>query len=294
MAGTTRALAHRYIGTRHQAGHLNDRSAEVLRSKLRIFADHAPDNPARLHRRHAERYVGARGLAASTRRGRLSAIRGFARWLILERIVDHDWTLGVEAPKVPQGLPRFLTDDEARRAVAACPDRRTRLCVTLMLQEGLRRTEVARMLRQDIDRARGAMIVRGKGYEGRGSRVLPVSDETMAAVDAYVAERPGTVGPLVVSHRHRFELVALSAARIGEIVTGVLVDAGVKAVAGDGKSPHALRHTMAQHMVDRGADVRQVQSALGHAHLKTTEVYLRGDVADLRPAMGGREYGGGL
>lgn len=290
MGGTTRGLAMHYVLTRHRAGFLNDRSAEVLRSALRRFAEGAPDAPRLIKRRHAERFVGARGLAASTRRGRLSALRGFARWLIVEKITDHDWTLGVEAPRVPQGLPRFLTGGEARQVVGACPDARSRLCVTLMLQEGLRRKEVADALRQDVDRARGAMIVRGKGFEGQGSRVLPVSDETLEAVDAYIAERPGTVGPLVVSHRHRFELVPLSPGRVGEIVTDVLVAAGVKAVAGDGKSPHALRHTMAQHMVDGGADVRQVQTALGHAHLKTTEVYLRGDVSDLRGAMGGRSY----
>jgi site-specific recombinase XerD len=121
--------------------------------------------------------------------------------------------------------------------------------------------------------------------------VLPLSAQTRAAMVAYLnAEVIGGGGPLIRS-RVRPES-GVSPATVGELVKGVMVEAGVKEYVGDGRSAHALRHTCAQDLVDAGADIRKVQRVLRHASIRNTEVYLRGEVKGIREVMAGRTYGG--
>ena len=83
----------------------------------------------------------------------------------------------------------------------------------------------------------------------------------------------------------------LSPQRVGELVTKAMWEAGVKLSNGDGMSPHALRHSAAHDMVGAGADILEVQQALGHRSIRSTMIYLRGHVSpDLRAAMAGRSY----
>lgn len=281
-------LALRYVAERVAKGELTKRSATTIRSKLLDFAEATKVDPKKVTRRHVERWLARPGLSPAYRRARLSALRGFCRWCVLNGHMTKDPTLGLKTPRVPKGLPRALSLEETGRVIDAAPDLRTRLICLLMVQEGLRRIEVARAQFADLDARKRTLRVRGKGGGGEPTRTLPLSDETMSVLARYLAEQSVTSGPLIRSHKHPDR--GITASHASHLVLLAFRDSGVKAYNGDGKSAHALRHTAAQDMLDQGAELRQVQAALGHSTVKTTEVYLRGEVAGLRDAMAGRSY----
>jgi site-specific recombinase XerD len=131
------------------------------------------------------------------------------------------------------------------------------------------------------------MLVRGKGNR---ERWLPISDETLAALHEYIAEAPGSAGPLLRSVTHPGR--GITSSYVGVLISKGMLASGIKSHGYDGKSAHALRHTMAGAMIDDGADVRDVQAALGHSNRSTVHVYLRRRVAAgrLREVMGQRSY----
>ena len=282
------ALVFRYMRERVARGELVKETARQYESRLLEFARSTPD--ARdVKRRHVEKWMEREGLSVHYRRARLSALRSFTAWCVLNGHMDKDPTLGIKLPRLPELLPRYLSADEMSRLMAECHDTRTRLAALLMVQELLRRGEVARLQIGDIDLGKRTIAVRGKGGRGDVTRREPISEETYAAMRAYLAETRQHAGPLFRSKRDVTQPV--SGAQLGADVTKAMYRAGVKGYSFDGRSPHALRHTGAQDLVDAGVDMRVVQKALGHKRLATSELYVRGDVNGLREAMAGRSYG---
>lgn len=170
--------------------------------------------------------------------------------------------------------------------LAVCPDARARVITLLMVQEGLRCCEVAGLEIQDIDWNEQLVLI--KTSKGDNERVLPLSDETAEAITAYLKEQPSSCGPLVRSCLEPTSRI--SAKYVSRLVVGWVADAGLKGRPYDGLSAHALRHTAATDMLRSGAHLRDVQAALGHRNLQSTQVYLAWVVGDLRTAMGGRSY----
>jgi len=282
-------LSYRYVAQRKARGEVNERTAEQLEGRLRSFALLVDTRPERVRRRHVERWMEVPGLSPAYRRARLSALRGFCQWCVQNGHMPKDPTLGVKLPTVPQGLPRARPREDTRRVLEHCPDLRTRVCALLMVQEGLRRAEVANAQVADLCLRARTLGVRGKGGRGLVTRTVPVSDETCRTITAYMAEVGMTAGHLIRSVKWPDR--GVSAQRVGELVTAAMWDAGIKRANGDGVSPHALRHSAAHDMIDEGADVLEVQQMLGHRSIQNTMVYLRGHVsADLRRAAGGRTY----
>jgi site-specific recombinase XerC len=282
-------LAVRYVTYRRGAGELNERSAAQIRSRLLDFAAHAPADPHRVGRRHVEAWLERPGLAPSYRRTRLSALRGFCRWCVVHGYMRRDPTAAARAPRVPEGVPKRLRPDEAQALVAvAAADPRTYLIVLLMLQECLRRAEVAALDVDDVDFAERTLAVRGKGGGGRHTAVLPISSETWGALTTYLAVEGHRYGPFV---RNRVRAHGrLAASTVSELVHDAMVDAGVKRPGDASRTPHSLRHTGAHDMLAHTHDVRAVQQALRHSSVRSTEVYLRGQVGQLGKVMGGRRY----
>lgn len=288
MAGLLK-LSYRYVAQRRARGEINDRTAEQLESRLRSFALLADVRPERVRRRHVERWLEVPDLSPAYRRSRLSALRGFCEWCVVNGHMPKDPTLGVKMPTVPQGLPRARPREDTAKILAHCGDLRTKVAVLLMVQEGLRRAEVANAQVADLCLRAQTLAVRGKGGRGQVTRVVPVSDETARMIRAYLSEVGMTAGPLIRSVKWPDR--GVKPQRIGELVTDAMWAAGVKMANGDGCSPHALRHSAAHDMIDAGADVLEVQQMLGHRSINNTMVYLRGHVSpDLRKAAGGRNY----
>lgn len=278
--------ATRYIYEGVRRGNFAPTTATSYRSILRAFARESGDpRTTALTRRHVARWYGTLDCAPSTTRHRLSVVQTFCQWLVLNGHTPRDPSLGFKPPAQPKYLPRNLTADECEATLAACPDARARLIVTLMLQLGLRCVEVSNLEVGDIDRSAGLALIRGKG---RHERVLPVTCEAELALRAYLAEHPATSGPLVRSYQRPWK--PLSPGYISNRVALWMRQAGVKEQARDGKSAHAGRHTCFTDMLVSGANVRQVQAAAGHQSLQTTQRYLGWNVEELRGAMEGRTY----
>lgn len=277
---TLAQLAAAYIADRLHRSRFRPKTADTVRFTLAGLMRHAPEDPTQLTRQHVEGWLADTKMAPATARSRLSQIRGFCRWLRRQGLLTGDPTLDVDGPRTPRYVPRGLKSQAVSAALASCPDTRARLILLLMCQEGLRCLEVANLELGDVDFDGRIMLVRGKGGH---ERVLPVSEESWGALIEYLTERPAYAGPLVRSYNdpHR----GIDASYISTLVARWLRAAGVEATA------HALRHTAASDMLRNGAHLRDVQAALGHVSLSTTQRYLPWVVGDLRQAMAGRRYG---
>lgn len=208
---------------------------------------------------------------------KLSALRHFYKYLLLDRLIGEDPTLNIETPKQWKVLPKALSRDEASQVMKA--DRHvadSKLAVALWARDkammemlyagGLRVSELVNLKLEDVKLDQGYALVRGKGDK---DRVVPMGQPAIQAVGAYLAEgrrevAGGKNSPNVFIARGAR---ALTRQRIWQ-----LVRAAAKAT-GRPASPHMLRHSCATHMVEGGADLRTVQTILGHADIATTQVY---------------------
>lgn len=239
-------------------------------------------------RKHVERWISELDCSPATIRSRLSVLRNFCEWCLVHGYMKADPTLGIHGPRQPDAMPRELVDDEITRLLKVLPDARAEVIVMLGLVQGLRCSSMTAQLRQDIDLTGRMMLV--SYAKGNKQQWLPLLEDTYGAVVAYYRESPGLTGPLLRSETHPGR--GLTAGHIGKMQATWMYEAGVKLYPRDGKSGHALRHTRAGTMLDDGADIREVQAALGHASLSSTFIYTRRRQADgkLRDAMGRRRY----
>lgn len=227
----------------------------------------------------------ANGVESRSIARKLSALKGFYRWLLLDGRIVQDPTLNVESPTSWKVLPKSLGEAEvqemlertgaaARGADAGGPGLALRLrdhaILELLYAGGLRVGEICGLrvedVRLDVQRAQ----VRGKGDK---ERIVPLGRQACEALEEYLERgRPGLARAGVGVQRWMFLSVrgkVLTRQWVWEMVrgsSGGLLGVGTA-------SPHKLRHSCATHMVDHGADLRSVQVFLGHADISTTEVY---------------------
>ena len=210
---------------------------------------------------------------------KLSALRGLYRWLLLDRRVEADPTVNVESPASWKVLPKALAEGEVSEmldrsgAAAAAQDAdglvmRDHAILELLYGGGLRVGEICSLRVEDLHLETGRAQVRGKGDK---ERVVPLGRSAVEALRVYLERgRPTllqTGGKRVLTlERHAF----LSAR--GRPLTRQWVWEMVRAMDRRA-SPHTLRHSCATHMVEHGADLRSVQTILGHADIATTQVY---------------------
>lgn len=277
--------------------YLDARRGDLARLSLRNYRyilgtaaeEIGPDLLVRnLRRDHIEAWMSAWQGAPSTARKRLSAMRGFCEWLVLHDYIRRDPTLGVKGPRQPQAMPRELDATQVDTVLVSVPDLRAVLMVLLAVSAGLRAAEIAGLRREDIDLDARLMLVHGKFDK---ERWLGIGDQLHETICAYLATEPGQTGYLVRSAKHPGR--GISPTYVSMLVSAWMRDAGVKRHARDGRSAHALRHSFAGELLDRGVDIRVVSSALGHATLTPTMVYLRRRIAaqQLVGVMGQHRYG---
>lgn len=236
----------------------------------------------------ATQWVHDQALRPNARKGRLSRLRPYVRWLVRHGHLDFDITIDIPAVKIPHPAPKDLTPAAIRRLIDAAPDRRGRLIVVMMVQCGLRCVDLSRALIEDIDTSSRRLAVRAKGGGGEVTHTVPIPTEAWELlVSEVLAVRRS--GPIICA-QNRLSPTAVSRGHLSKLVQRWIIAAGLKSFPFDGVGAHALRHTCAQDMLDRGADIRAVQAALGHAHQSTTEIYLRREPPGLRDAMEGRRY----
>jgi integrase/recombinase XerD len=209
----------------------------------------------------------------------LVAIRQLFKFLMKERVLKADPVSEIELPRPTKSLPTFLDVDEVERLLAA-PDAATpkgirdRAMLEVLYASGLRVSELVTLPTDGIDLERGFVLVRGKGNK---ERVIPLGKISLDALKTYLASSRNTFldATDVVGAAQQTALFLTSR---GEPMTRqgfwkLLKQYAVAAGITKPISPHKLRHSFATHLVERGADLRAVQSMLGHADLSTTEVY---------------------
>ena len=226
-------------------------------------------------------------------RGALVSVRGIHRFALDEGLVTHDPTEELHGGRVPQGIPKALSETEVLallNAVTGDDPRalRDRAVLETLYAGGIRIAELVGLDRADIDLVDGVVRVFGKGSK---ERIVPIGRMARDALDDYFRRgRPELEGQRAASRRAARppgDPVFLNA-RGGRLTRQscwrIVRDAGLRAGLGDGLSPHVLRHSCATHMLDHGADIRVVQELLGHASLSTTQVYTKVSPERLRQA----------
>ena len=208
---------------------------------------------------------------------KLSALRCFFRFLVREGHCRLDPTAGISSPRAPKRLPNPLgVDDcvalveENRSRGSAAAELRNRALVELLYGAGLRVGELASLDVRDVDPRRGDVRVMGKGGK---ERVVPLPAAAREALGAWLDSRrgPGVLAePLFTSLRPRPDGPRRLGARD---MRRVLKARARRAGIADRVHPHRLRHSYATHLLDMGADLREIQELLGHASLSTTEKY---------------------
>ena len=230
-----------------------------------------------------------RGLSRASAARKLASARTFLRYLRREGLIEGDAGALVPTPKRDVRMPVHLSEEEMQRFVTAPAlddplGRRDRAMLELFYASGLRLSEVAGLDVDDVNLS--AQMVRALGKGGK-QRIVPFNKSTASAIRAYlkdraaiVRERPARAG------RHDRGADALFVNYRGARLTVRSIDRMVRryaAVAGVrlGVSPHALRHSFATHLLQRGADLRAIQELLGHARLSTTQRYTHVNAAQL-------------
>jgi len=229
-----------------------------------------------------ERYVQSQqrdGKAATSVARSLVAVRSLHRFLAEEGRLARNPAAAVESPKVPQGLPKPLSEAEVESLLASVVghgplERRDRAILEVLYGTGIRISELVGLSMGDVDLTDRVMRVFGKGSH---ERVVPIGRFAADALTDWLA--PSGRGALVPerwARRGDAEAVFLNA-RGGRLsrqgAWGIVRAYADRVGLGDRLSPHVLRHSCATHMLDHGADIRVVQELLGHASVATTQVY---------------------
>jgi integrase/recombinase XerD len=206
---------------------------------------------------------------------KVSCVRGFYKWLLIEKRVTRDPTVNIESPSSWLVLPKSLAESEVREmlaktgAAARAGDAdgmalRDHAMLELLYAGGLRVGEIVALRQEDLRLETASVQVRGKGDK---ERIVPIGRSAVEAIEAYVARGRGGL----LRGGKGLERALFLSVR-GRPLTTQMVWRIVKALDSHA-SPHTLRHSMATHMVEHGADLRTVQTLLGHADIATTQVY---------------------
>ena len=221
--------------------------------------------------------LGARGLSPATAARRRAAVRQFYRFVLGEGWRDDDPSRRVEAPRRGRSLPKVLSREEMDRLIAAATARdgaqglRFGCMVELAYASGLRISELTGLPLAALAQDPAYLIVRGKGGK---ERLAPLNATARAAVKAYLQVRVSFLpkgdraNPWLFPSRGKAG--RLTPRRFAQVLDEAAAGAGIDPAR---VSPHVLRHAFATHLLEGGADLRVVQTLLGHADIATTQIY---------------------
>jgi integrase/recombinase XerD len=218
----------------------------------------------------------ATGLAPRTLARRISALRQFYKFLMIDGIRHDDPAGDLETPGLGRPLPKILSEKEvaglitAARAEAEGEGDRLVCLVELLYATGLRISELVTLPLAAARRDPRFLVVTGKGGK---ERVVPLSEPSRAALAAYINSRDRFLTgsrPSRWLFPSRGRAGHLTRQRAGQLLKELAVKSGLDP---ERLSPHVLRHAFASHLLDHGADLRSVQQMLGHADIATTQIY---------------------
>lgn len=271
-----RGLLEEFLTTLSRGRGLRPLTARAYRADLERLACWRPGalsgRPDLDTLRSFVRHETARGLSSRSVAREVSTLRTYFDWMVERGLAEANPARLLPVPRVVRKLPGFLGVEEVLMVIDSF-DRstplgiRNRAVVDLLYGAGLRAAEAASAKLGDIDVKR--RLIRVSGGKGGKDRIVPVADESMRSIEAWLQPRLSLAAPgcqeLFVSVRGR---------RLDPRDVRRIVSAGVaKAARAAGATPHTFRHSFATHLLDRGADLRAVQDMLGHSSLSTTQIY---------------------
>lgn len=261
-----------------------------LREFLAFAAAAKAAAPAALDRPLMRGYIASvseRKVSRNTLLRKISAVRSFVAWLLETGQLATDPFDLITIPKKEKRLPRFLTEDEVgklqdynRPEEVEAREKgyyfalRDFALFELVYSSGLRRSEAAGLNVGDLDMYSGFVRVMGKGSR---ERLVPVGQKALEAVRAYLETRPKPLAhglPLFLNHKN--------GRLTGSGIALVFRKLAKRARFARPMNPHAVRHSFATHLLDRGCDLKSVQEMLGHKNLQTTELYTHVSLERLR------------
>jgi len=215
------------------------------------------------------RFLYTRKLKPRSATRAFAGVRGLHKFLILERATTQNPTVNVDQPRWWKPLPNVLVLEEVDKLLAA-PDTvtarglRDRAMLEVLYATGLRVSELTGLTLDGVNTEAGFVRCVGKGSK---ERIVPMGASASAAVTAYLRARqvPKPTNYLFLNNRGE----KLSRMGFWKILRGYAVQAGIKKKL----TPHVLRHSFATHLLEHGADLRAVQTMLGHSNISTTEIY---------------------
>lgn len=225
------------------------------------------------------------GIGARSQARVIAGIRGFFRYLQLEKIIDSNPAELLDSPKLTLHLPEVLSVEEIDAMIAAIPQEkdealRNEAIIEMLYGSGLRVSELVAIRISRINWDEGFMLVEGKGSK---ERVVPVSQRALDLARDWLVQREGlkidsdASDILFLNRRGR----QLTRVMIFYIVKDLAERAGIKRNI----SPHTLRHSFATHLLEGGANLRSIQELLGHESVTTTELYVHLDRRHLRATL---------
>lgn len=217
-----------------------------------------------------------KGLSSRSISRMISTLRGFFRFLLAEKLIDHDPTSMIEHPKQGRALPKTLSIEEVDALLSVSESlenvtplaARNHVMLHLLYATGLRVSELVKLPLISYNRHSGNLRVMGKGSK---ERLVPIGEQARLLLEEYLDfVRPkllhGKTSPALFITR---QVKPMSRNRYWQILKDIALQAGIKKEI----SPHALRHSFATHLLENGADLRSVQLMLGHSDISTTQLY---------------------
>ncbi len=222
------------------------------------------------------------GLAASSIKLIVVAIKIFSRFLLARGKIGRDVTEILPLPRIERYLPETLNESQVEQLLAAARTDlplgpRDRAMAELLYASGLRISELTDARLENLNLDEGVIRVTGKGNK---TRLVPVGRKACEAIAVYLQrERPALVGKRTGSHVFlSIRGGKLTTVRVWQIIRKLARHAGI----GTGVYPHLLRHSFATHLLSNGADLRIIQEMLGHADISTTQIYTHVDQSRLK------------
>lgn len=236
----------------------------------------APESADRIKMRSFLAYAASKGYAKRTLARKLATLRSFYRYFVREGRMTKNPMTAIRSPKLEKKLPNFLTEADVEKLlsfpVKDLSGLRDRALLETLYSTGCRVSELVALDERDVDVVGGVIRVLGKG---RKERLCPMGGRALLAVREYLEARAREVrlartrGPLFLNHSRHAGGSRLTARSVRRVLIARVAEMSLRA----GISPHALRHSFATHLLNRGADLRSVQELLGHSSISTTAIY---------------------
>lgn len=258
-------MAYRNFADRTRVEYLND-----LKDLVEFLEESGINKVEKLELAQIEHYLAGlerRGFAGATRKRKTVSIRSFLKFLYQDQYISSNLAKRVIPPFVDNKMPFYLTEAEYNRLRKACAgNARDAAIVELLLQTGIRLSELTRLTIDDIEFLEGGGLVRIKGSRGREERIIPLNTKASEALKGYVAARPDTSNSIIFLNRFEHPFGDRG---VQKMLRKYQKKAGIERA-----SIHTLRHTFGVQHIAKGTNLKTIQEIMGHKDARSTLIYI--------------------